>query len=192
MPNDSPLIIASTAQQGVGVRGALEFVKVYHKTIPPQSIMADAFGIAPKDAACSTAMDFDFAHGAGIEGWTTHGDAAIGMAENRLTVDGKTPNSLIINNHLNANIDKKDWVHLRMAVDRGGQAKLIFVATQGAGFIPFDLFADQKPHTYAIEPWTHAGWGGELLALGLVPSDAGPVTAKIERLDVAEAMPPPS
>ena len=181
-PSDSPLVIASSAPHGGGVRGAIEYLKIYRKSLPSKEILAEVFDVAKTNSPRSTATDFDFSRGNSLGGWTAQGETSISLVEHQLVVHTKTPNSRTVNNRLGANIDKQDWMSLRMSVDRGSQAKILFVTTKGAGYMPFQTVADQKPHTYLIEPWTQPGWGGDLLALGLIPSDVADSTARIERL----------
>jgi len=183
--NDAPLMILSSLPQG-GVSGAVEYVKVYRRTLSPKEIASEAFGLAA-DAARASDPSFDFAAGAGLEGWATLEDATAAVVGKQLVVGTQTPHSFVVNNRLCAPIDKKDYVSLRMTAAHGGRAALIFATTQGAGQIPFQTFDDQKPHTYVFDPWTVAGWGGDLLALGLIPSDKSNNTAKIDYLYVGEA-----
>lgn len=195
-PSDAPLVIASTSEHGGGIRGALEYVKIYHRALLPKEVITETYGVAQGNdsqgntartaEAQSATADFDFTQGAASDHWTAQAGAAAALAENRLVVNTKSPWGLIINNRLNANIDTRDWIILRMSIDKGSQAKLVFVTTQGAGHIPLQINADGKPHTYAVEAWTQVGWSGELLALGLMPSNRGESTAKIERLQVTQ------
>ena len=183
--SDAPLMILSSLPQG-GICGAVEYVKLYRRTLSPKEIVTEAFGIA-EAAASSADPSFDFAAGAGLEGWSTQEDARVALVGKQLVVVNKTPHSFVVNNRLSANIDKKDFVSLRMAVDKGSRARLIFVTTKGTGQIPFQTYDDRKPHTYVLDPWTVIGWGGDLLALGLIPSDLAENTAKIDYLQVGEA-----
>ena len=123
--SDAPLLIASASAPGGGIHGAIEYVKIYRKALTPKEIMIDAFG-AEANVAPSDATDFDFSAQAGIGAWAPLQGAATALADGRLAVTTKSPNSLVINRRLNANIDKKDFVSLRMSVDRGNQAKLVF------------------------------------------------------------------
>jgi len=188
--DDLPLLIASASAPGGGMRGAIDYVKIYRKALLPREVMMEAYGVETAPGA-STATSFDFAAGAGLDGWSPQRGATATIAQRRLVVGTKNPNSLVIHRHLRANIDKKDFISLRMSLDKGNQAKLIFVTTKGAGHIAFPTFADQKPHTYLLEPWAQVGWGGNLLALGLVPSDIEGSTARIEHLRVIETLPSP-
>ncbi|HPA16332.1 MAG TPA: glycoside hydrolase family 99-like domain-containing protein [Verrucomicrobiae bacterium] len=183
--NDAPLTILSSLPQG-GMRGAVEYVKIYRRALSPREIIGEAYGV--DDAAARTASaSFDFTAGAGLDGWTAQDGAALSLADGRLVVNSKTPQSLAIHNRIRANLDKKDFISLRMTADKGGPASLIYVTTTRAGQLPFKAAGDGKPHTYVFDPWTVAGWGGDLLALGVVPSDTAGNTARIEYLEVGEA-----
>jgi hypothetical protein len=175
--SDAPLMIG-------GACAAIEYVKIYGRTLSPKEVMTRAFGVT--DAAPSAATSFDFAAGTGLDGWAAQNGATMAIAEKRLVVGTTTPNSLIVNNRLGANIDKKAFVSLRMSVDKGSQAKLAFVTSKGAGQIAFQTYADGKPHAYVIEPRTRGDWGGDLLALGLIPAEIEGSTARIDYLHVGE------
>ncbi len=177
--NDKPLVIG-------GLQGAVEYVKIYRRALSSQEIMCDALEVSKLDAATTTATTFDFTAGTSLDGWTARAGATLNVADKRLVVGTKTPQSLMLNNRLGANIDKKDYVSLRMSVDKGSRATLTFITTKGAGQIPLQIFADQKPHTYVLDAWTWNGWSGNLLALGLAPSDVDGATAQLEYLNVVE------
>ena len=69
------------------------------------------------------------------------------------------------------------------------------MTTLGAGRIGFGTVADGKPHTYVLEPWTWPGWGGRLLALGIVPSEAPASTTALRYVRITgnvQAEPEPS
>ena len=110
-PSDAPLTILSSLPQG-GIKGAVEYVKIYRSTLSAREIVSEAFGI--EDAAEHSAVtSFDFAAGAGLDGWNAQEGAAISLAEGRLVVNSKTPHALAVYNRLRANIDRKDFVSLR-------------------------------------------------------------------------------
>jgi len=178
-PTDNPLMIG-------GLQGAVEYVKIYRRALSSREILCDAWEVPTFNAASGTSTNFDFSAGAGLDGWTARSGATLNIADKRLVVSAKTPQSLLFNSRLGANIDKKDYVSLRMSVDKGSRATLVFITTKGAGRIPLQTFADCKPHNYIVDAWTWSGWSGDLLALGLAPSDVEDTTARIEYLKVEE------
>jgi hypothetical protein len=185
-PNDSALLIVSAFSPGNGIRGAIEYAKIYRRVLSPGEILQKAQGMAEATGAQAATTNFDFSRATALEGWTAREGATIVAGAKRLVVHTQSPQSLIIHNRLAANIDKKDFAAVKMSVDHGGQARLVYVTTKGAGQISFPIVADGKPHSYVIEPWTEIGWGGKLLALGLIPSELPGSTARIERLQVTE------
>ena len=187
--SDAPLVIASSSPHGSGIRGAIEYLKIYRKKLSSKEILAEVFGLGDAHPSRSATTDFDFSRADSLANWTAQADASISRRGHQLVIHTKTPNSRAVNNRLGANIDKRDWLSLRMSVDKGSQARVLFVTTKGAGYLPLQTVADRKPHSYLIECWTQPGWGGELLALGLIPSDAAGSTAHIERLQLSEEPP---
>ena len=184
--DDSPLSITSNSAPGDGIRGAIAYAKIYRRVLSPAEILQKAQGTAEAVGPQAATTSFDFARTTDLEGWTAREGATATPSAKGLVVGTKSPQSLIINRRLGANIDKKDFLTVRMSVDKGGQARLIYVTTKGAGQIPFPTVADRKPHGYVIEPWTQIGWGGNLLELGLAPSELGGSTACIEHLQIGE------
>jgi hypothetical protein len=187
-PNDAPLQIAVPPPQG-GADGVIEYVKIYRRPLSPREIICQAFEITPEPGSNAANTDFDFTAGAGLGDWTTQSGATAAVADRQLVIRTATPDALLLNRRLDADIDQKELVTLRMAADKGSQARLLFVTTKGADVIPFQTFADGKPHTYVFEVWTRGGWGGKLQALGLIPSELVGSTARIDRLRVSRELP---
>jgi hypothetical protein len=128
--------------------------------------------------------DFDFSKG--LQGWHGGGDASARPGPDGMLVTSHSPRGHVLREGLDAPIGKKDFLGLRMALDRGTRGELIFVTTLGAGRIGFGTVADGKAHTYVLEPWTWPGWGGRLLALGIVPSEAPASTAALHYVRLTE------
>lgn len=79
-------------------------------------------------------------------------------------------------------------VSLRMAVDGGRHATLWFATEQDHGLktLPFRVFPDNRRHWYNIEMHASKGWRGEVVALGLRPSDSKTAKATLESLEVGD------
>lgn len=184
--SDSPLVIGSTALHGGGLVGAIEYVKVYRRALLPSEILREASGRAEAAATPSATTSFDFCKGTAVGDWTAQEGATVSIDGQGLVVGAATPFSLVMNNRLNASIDRRDFVSLRMAVGKANQARLIFATTRGAGQVPFRTVPDGKPHTYVLEPWMETGWRGKLLVVGLVPSDVANDVAHVEYLRIGE------
>jgi hypothetical protein len=107
------------------MRGAIEYAKIYRRVLSPREILDKARAGAEAAGARAATTSFDFTRAADFEGWTAREGATATTGAKGLVVSTKSPQSLIINSRLRANIDKKDFVTLRMSVDKGGQARLI-------------------------------------------------------------------
>jgi hypothetical protein len=183
---DSPLFIASTSDHGAGVRGAIEYVKIYNRVLTPKEILAETYELTQLKAPQPTGAKFDFAQASTAASWTAQGNAQVTADENQLLVKSQSPNTMAINKRLNTDLRVCDWASVRMSVDQGSQARLFYVTSLGVGHIPFEIVADGKPHTYILEAWTQSGWGGDLLALGVRPSNAENSTARIEQIQLTQ------
>lgn len=95
-PNDAPLALLTSLPQG-GLQGAVEYVKIYRRALAPREIVGEAFGIA-NTAERTAATSFDFAAGSGLDGWNTQEGATVTLADGRLVVTSKTPQSLAVYN----------------------------------------------------------------------------------------------
>ncbi len=186
-PTANPVYIGSGMWKGANFVGAIEYVKIYAKVLPTTEIVKRAYGIeqgAPDKA--SRQAEFDFAKG--LQGWQPREGATVRMSNTRLFVKSESARGLLLHNALQVPVDKKDYLALRMVLGQGTRGELIFVTTEGAGRVPFPTHADRRPHTYVFEPWTWAGWGGTLLALGLVPSELPGSAAAIEYVRLMEQL----
>ena len=182
---DNPVVIGSSVALGTAFVGEMEYVRIYGRTLPSAEILGHAYGIEPHPEGAGAALtEFDFSKG--LQGWQGRADASARAGADAMLVTGQSPRGYVLHQGLDAPIGKKDFLSLRMTLDRGTRGELIFVTTVGAGRIRFPTRADGKPHTYVIEPWTWQGWGGRLLALGLAPSESPSWTAAISYLRLTE------
>ncbi|MGO8747919.1 MAG: LamG-like jellyroll fold domain-containing protein [Thermoguttaceae bacterium] len=184
-PTANPLCIGSGMWKGANFVGSIEYVKIYAKVLPTTEIVKRAYGIGQESAeTISRQAEFDFADG--LQGWQPREGATARISNSRLLAKSPSGRGFILRSALQVPVEKKDYLALRMALDRGSRGELIFVTTEGAGRVPFPTRADRKPHTYVFEPWTWAGWGGTLLALGLVPSELPGSAAVVKYLRLME------
>ena len=184
-PGDGPLVIASDGGHGAGIRGAIDYVKVYRRAVSTAEIIRAAYGIQPEGRERGLATPvFEFARAAGPLGWTGEPGTAVSVREGALVVAPRSGRGLALQKNLAADVDHRDHISLRMAQAKGSRGEVVFVTTKGAGRIPFETIADGRPHAYVLEPWTWPGWGGRLLALGLVPSEVAGAGARVDYLRV--------
>jgi hypothetical protein len=187
LPSGSPLVIASGAAHGPGIRGAIDYVKVYRRVLSTTEIIRGAFDIQRDSSRPGRATpEFRFANESDARGWAAGPGATAQVAGDQLVVSSRTGRGLVLCRGLQAAVDKRDFLSLRMTTDAGSRGEVVFVTTKGAGRIPFETRADGRPHAYVLEPWTWPGWGGTLLALALVPSEVPGATARIDYLRVTE------
>ncbi|MBI3921469.1 MAG: glycoside hydrolase family 99-like domain-containing protein [Armatimonadetes bacterium] len=182
-PNDNPVLIGSQVGYGGGFIGNLEFVKIYQRVLTSAEIIKRAYGI-PESAPLTGSTKTVFEFRDGLQDWSGREGAKAGPSESGMVVKTSLPRSLALNSNLNAPLDRRDFLSLRMAVDKGTRAEVVFATTKGAGRIPFQTYDDGKMHTYVLEPWQWVGWGGNLLALGLAPSDKEQTTATVQYVRV--------
>jgi len=183
-PTDNPLMLCTNVGFGGPFTGRVEYVKIYKRILTGKEIVCKSYGIEEGIKGKIEVPVFDFSKG--LQGWEARGDAQVSISGSSMLVKTGALRSYAINTELNANVDTKDYLSIRMAVDRGSSADLIFATTKGASRISFQVYPDSKMHTYVFEPWTWTGWGGELVALGIVPSEIENAVARIEYIRVTE------
>ncbi|MEN6403000.1 MAG: LamG-like jellyroll fold domain-containing protein [Armatimonadia bacterium] len=178
----NPLVIASTTNYGAGLIGDLEYVKIYNRALTTTEVIKAAYGTGGGPLSPLTAQaGFDFTKGLG--GWLAR-DGQARVTPAGVSLKTSAPSTSLLHDNLNADISRLDYLTLRMTADQGSTATLVFVTSAGAGRVPLPIQADGKPHTYLLEPWQTPGWGGKLMMLGLLPSDALGATATIRYLKV--------
>lgn len=186
-PNDQPLVIASQTGHGGGVQGAIDELRIYRRVLSPAEILREAYGIVTGGAPAAGNPTFDFAKAADLLGWTPQPGAQARLDAGQLVVTSPSGRGQLLHKNLQMPVEKLDYLSLRMAVDRGSRGELIFVTTEGAGRMPFEVRDDGLMHSYVLEPWTQPGWRGTLLAMVLAPSEIAGATARIESLRLGES-----
>lgn len=185
LQTNNPLLIGAPCPLAPGFVGDIEYVRVYARALTPIDVISAALGESEQPRApISASCFFDFRQG--TQGWSGRQGAQVTWAPDGLAITAPSAGSLAVHDHLRVPVDRRDFLVLRMAVDRGGRGAVLFVTTRGAWRIPFATLADRHAHTYVLEPWQFPGWGGELLALGLMPADVPGAIAKIAYVRLAE------
>jgi hypothetical protein len=183
-PTANPLLIGSTFDTfGSSFAGAIEEVAIYDRALSTSEMLRQTYGIAARPAGTGvTAALFEFRND--LRGWVPGAGATAACVDGAMVVQAPLRHSYVIHDNLNVPVDDKDYINIRMAVDKGSAAELIFATTRGGRRISFPVTADGAMRTYVVEPWQWPAWGGDLIALGLVPASADGATARIEFIAV--------
>ena len=120
------------------------------------------------------------------EGWhwlEPLGDRAIGPAPAGSRI-GRCGVGFLLSPPVHINATDNTFVSIRMSVDRGHHATLLFATDRANGLQKrtFLLEPDGREHTYNVDMRQAAGWSGTVLALGVQPSDHTNAVATLSRL----------
>jgi hypothetical protein len=182
---NNPLEIGSSVGFGAGFVGDIEYVKLYSRALSSGEVIKAAYRFGENAAVTPVAESaFDFRGNA--RAWVGREGAEVSPAPEGLLVKAVTSGALAVHDHLDLDITKRDYLTVRMAVDKGTRGTLVFATTKGAARVPFQTVADGLMHTYVLEPWQHVGWGGKLLALGVAPAEVDGATARIQYVRVTD------
>lgn len=182
---DNPVCIGGGAGLGKGFVGDFDYVKIYNRALTSSEIITAAYGAGGKPLCePSTATSFDFRGSDG--GWAAREGATLSPTPNGLEIQTPTATSLAMHDQLNVDLTKGDFVSLRMAVDHGSRAALVFITDRSAGRMPFSVISDGQMHTYVLEPWQFPGWNGKLVALGISPSEVTDAKARLQYVRVTD------
>ncbi len=121
--------------------------------------------------------------------WTPIGDVALTTSSNGLWFTMAGPEGFALAPPVAIDAADHACLALRLAVNRGSRATLLFATDQAHG--PqrhgFPITADGQPHIYNVDLLSAADWRGRIVALGLQPSDAPDATARLEWLAAGDA-----
>lgn len=131
--------------------------------------------------------DFDFSQGA--LGWQPVHGATLATAADGLTISSPSKDGFALAPPLRIDAEQRSFVTLRLAVDRGRHATLLFATEQTPGLqtFSFPIEADGHEHTYNLDLLAASGWRGQVIALGLRSSDAAGALARLRWLKVTDA-----
>ncbi|MBI2301719.1 MAG: glycoside hydrolase family 99-like domain-containing protein [Armatimonadetes bacterium] len=139
-----------------------------------------------EDPTLQTSTSWDFTKGAA--GWS-----AMGLGEPESVAGGtawevaEQPCSLR-SPRLGVELGDRYWVALRMRTRTGRRARLEWATAERNGLSSqaFDLRPDGLWHTYNLDVGGQPGWRGQLLALGLVPTNEARDTVEVASLAIVE------
>jgi hypothetical protein len=131
--------------------------------------------------------DFDFKKG--MEGWQWL--ETVGEPVPFSWVGGEfeaTPSGMLFSPPVTIDTTNRNYVSVRMAVDQGRLATLFFTSNQKPGLqsFSFPIEADGREHTYNLDLLPAANWRGQIVALGLRPSDATNAIVRLRWLKISD------
>ena len=180
---DGPLVIGTGDGLASGFVGDIEYVKLYSRALATGEVIAAAYAISAEQTDGGEDLRaFDFRGAA--HGWSGRQGTVATSAADGLHITAQTPGGVVLRDRLAVPVAQLDYVALRLTVNRGNSADLIFITDRGASRVRFPIRADGRTHNYILEPWQHMGWDGKLLALGVAPSDAAGAEARLESLAI--------
>jgi hypothetical protein len=122
-----------------------------------------------------------------LNGWQPVGGVRAGRDAPPLRIGMETTDGFMLAPPLQVNAEENTFVSLRMSVDKGSHATLFFASDKAHGLHShsFPIVADGKEHTYNLDLLSAADWRGQIVALGLRPSDAVGAKANLHWLKVS-------
>ena len=140
----------------------------------------------PAPAAVGT-PDFDFTQGA--QNWQTVGDATAQAGAAGLALTVRSSDGFALAPPVRFNADEQTILAVRMAVEKGRRGTILFATkhTPGLHRHSFPVEGDGQEHTYNLDLQVAKEWRGEIVALGLLPSEVAGASARLRWLKVSDA-----
>ncbi len=140
---------------------------------------------APDEITKDAAWDFT----QGSHNWEPADGGSIQVTPDGLQfASGANPKSYILSAALRCPLEDRLWLHIEMKVDKGsaGYAKWVSSEFSGMQSAKFPLKADGRFHSYNIDMGAQKAWQGEILLLGLQPTNTADATAVIRNMAISE------
>ncbi len=143
--------------------------------------------LEPLLPVASTNADFDFK--TGDCDWRGEDGAKVTCRDGMLVIEATPSAGFAAAPPVDIDTREKNWVSVRMAINRGRHATLLFGTSASSGLhrFSFPIRADGLEHTCNLDLLGSAHWGGRVNALALRPSDDPAATCRVRRLAVATA-----
>jgi hypothetical protein len=127
---------------------------------------------------------FDFASGAA--GWQGVAGATLAAEAGGVAIATPSEAGFALAPPVRIEADAAAMLAVRMAVDRGRRATLLFATDGAPGLrsLGFPIVADGRERTYNVDLLAARDWRGRVVALGLRPSDDPAARAVVRRLAV--------
>lgn len=136
-------------------------------------------------AATPVEASFDFV--AGAAGWRGEDGAGVIAQNSLLVITPHDPSSLAIAPPVLFAAAANTNVYVRMAVNNGTYATLLFATAEQPGLqrYSFPIRADGRPHTYNINLSASRAWRGQIIALAIRPTEEAGALALVHALRVS-------
>ncbi|MGQ9820582.1 MAG: glycoside hydrolase family 99-like domain-containing protein [Thermogutta sp.] len=153
-------------------RFAIEWIRVAEQPLP---------GVSEKSAWRFPADAQDWLAWQDVEFTGTTADGL------RLQATGKSP--VLLSPMLAVPADENAYVCVRMAVNKGNAGRILAVSQGRFGMesLTFPLRPDGKMHSYHIEVDGMRTWAGQVIFLGVQPTDAADAVVRLESIEIADA-----
>lgn len=137
--------------------------------------------------AVTTEPTWDFAAD-GLRGWQPdQGGTVLATADGVRFISAQR-GATLLSGPLRCDLTERTWVSLEMAVSAGSQGLVKWVSSDLANMhsARFPLKTDGQFHTYNLDLARYTEWRGDILLLGITPSDQPGATATIRRVMIVE------
>lgn len=130
------------------------------------------------------AANFTFTNSA--QGWTAAGDASLANRPDGLAMNLEDSEAFLLAPPVRLRAEEQSFLSLQMAVDRGRYATLIFATDNAPGLhrFAFPLATNGGAFTYNLDLLAAKDWQGQVIAVGLQPSDAPGANARLAWLKI--------
>ena len=172
-----------------GATFAIESIRIVERAMP----------------ALATVPEWDFSQG--VHGWQAVA-GQINPSPTGFKVTPSSPEFWLVAPPIRISAEERSFVSVSMSAVAGHHGTVFFAAQKDPGLQTFDfpIQADGREHVYNLDLLAARGWRGQIIALGLQPSDAvgtearlswlrvspdpqGPPQLRVEALSLQDALP---
>ena len=133
-----------------------------------------------------TRADFDCTRG--NPDWLAFDGTTLTPGDTGLVIQMDNDAGFILAPPVNLACDEQDFISLALTVARGSRATLFFATDRLPGWhsLSFPIEADGREHVYNVDMLAVNEWKGQVVALGLRPSEVGQTTATLRTFAVSD------
>lgn len=123
-----------------------------------------------------------------LHGWEPqNGGEATATAAGLRFMTRKNPAAFLFSGALKCPVEDRFWFHVEMKVDKGSAAYVKWVSSEFPGIqkAKFAIKSDGAFHNYNVDLSSHRQWTGDLLLLGLQPTNRSGAVVVIRKMSLA-------